>query len=1848
MERRISVGWALRGLFFAGIALGGFWEAWAACGSAVSFCSALAPAAVEQRAAPAMPIPGPAGQQKEEEAGQKEKEEKENKKEKENKEDEDKKKEEEKENKENQESDGGVDVFVPPPREVMKNLYAAQRLLEQGRLSEAVGFLQALLTHPEDYFFQPDPARPTRRSLKSEAQHLLGQLPEEARQMYELRYGPQARQLLRQAVAEGDPEKLSEISRTFYHTEAGYEATLLLGLHHLRSGRVLAAALVLDRLRQACAHPERWEPTLSLALATAWYRAKMPEQAQAVLVRLKAAQGGKPRQLAGGSIAWFNRDQEALSWLSQWAGRLPPGPGSDPQSEYLMVRNNPARNAAGSGSRPLLNLRWRVPSVDHPMLEQWIQRLQQDWHDQGVPCMSLGIPLAVGNTVLMRTLENLVAVDLQTGKRLWESPIGTPVDTILAGQDRQIDLGQATALQLRMAQRLWLDATYSRMSSDGKLVFCVEADWAWERPLSPGMPPILIIRQRMKEGRSTLPGNRLVAYDIRTGKLQWEVGGPEDQEYTLPLAGTAFLGPPLPLMGQLYVLGETRNEIRLWVLEAQTGRLIWSQQLGVGGPMFDLEGQPVTGRFLGLSPSYAEGILVCPTGRGALVALDLANRTFLWAYAYLPQMEASQRRMLLVQRMMPFAGQMAPVPTDGWRETTCILADGRAIFTTPESPEIYCLDLADGKELWKQSCPDGLYVACVHEGKVVWVGRRRLGAFRLADGQAPWPAENLAKAAPEMPSVGASSDSLEAGRLGAKIVGPDAVGARVVGPREVRPGAGGPKADVPGDAAPKAVGPRAGAPGVVTVAPGGGAPRVIGPGPGGPGGVGPGGGAPGDVGQVDRSGDAMGGGSASAGRFAVDLPDGAVPSGLGFLSGDKYYLPLSTGEVATVDLTKGEIIHRTRSRSDGVPGNLICVRDKVLSQGPGGVELYEQLEPLRARTEAQLAKKPEDSEALALWGEILLDEGRRAEAIEAFRRSLAWRDDPRTRQFFRETLFEALQEDFATYQQHLGELEKVLESSEDRTRYDRLRAEGFLQIKDYGSAWQTALQLAERKDPLDRLEPMSRFHTVRGDRWVAGHLERLQAQAPAELRQQMDRQIQEQLNRALAGPDPVGQLTAFLNLYGGHPLADQARQELLSRLISGGRWLEAEMLLRQQAQSGQPETQRAAIARLAELLRRAGRPAEAAVYYQQLARQWPDAVCLDGKTGSQIVQSLPPDDPVRLALRPSRWPQGRVQVQKSPASGSSASPSGAPWAAFPSYGRFFFSPENLTDPIYPDIQIAFDQNRRMLFGYDRFGRDLWKPFPLAFGSPNQFFGFNQAWWRADLQGHLLVLSTGVHLAAYDLLGISGSEGPRQLWSLSLTEPSRLNVDEDGLVMAVFPGGLWRQMPARPGTSTIALVSDRLVCFQQLRHLTAVDTLTGKPLWQRSDLPVGCALLGDRDRLLVLPPDKTELLVLQTSDGKLVGKRPLPKLLPEQTSPAAVQTPPQLFPAGLVPMIQRADWLPAGTTNSFLREYCLLTMGTRILLWYSHIEKQKRPAQPAGEQVVLVATDQVLRLYDLWQQKDLWGPMRFPQGTRATLFEKETVGLLEPDGQLTLVRIADGQVLLKDKLDLQEFAQGLQGFYLMRLGEVYLVVPWGIPQGFQQMPQQQIPGMQCVQVPFGKVYAYNWEGKRLWPKPLELRHQNLLFSQPAGLPVVIFATQLFERRGQGGTFQVHLLAIDKQTGRKVLEEKFPYTTNIFQITGDPEKHTVNILLQRDKITLTFTDEPWPAEQPGAQEATSGKEKTAAKKPPTLREGLWRSIRKTFLPGKQPDSLEDSDDEPAGPIPVIPPPMLPLPVPVPDTR
>ena len=122
------------------------------------------------------------------------------------------------------------------------------------------------------------------------------------------------------------------------------------------------------------------------------------------------------------------------------------------------------------------------------------------------------------------------------------------------------------------------------------------------------------------------------------------------------------------------------------------------------------------------------------------------------------------------------------------------------------------------------------------------------------------------------------------------------------------------------------------------------------------------------------------------GGRTIAFPDNSMPSGRGFFviesaaapaapggqdaraPAPRYFLPLSNAEVVGIDLAAGKIVQVSKSRKGNVPGNLICHRGKIISQGLEAVDGYDQLDVVRAEVRRRLAANPDDAEALSLRG----------------------------------------------------------------------------------------------------------------------------------------------------------------------------------------------------------------------------------------------------------------------------------------------------------------------------------------------------------------------------------------------------------------------------------------------------------------------------------------------------------------------------------------------------------------------------------------------------------------------------------------------------------------------------------------------------------------------------------------------------------------------------------------------------------------------------------------------------------------------------------------------------------------
>ncbi len=1510
-------------------------------------------------------------------------------------------------------------VFPLADRGLLQLLSRASQLRDEQRFTEAVQCLSAILDAPEDAFLRLKGSGSTYVGLKAEALRVLKDLPAAGREIYELQWGANARAMLAAAAAAGDLEMLAEVSRRFFHTRAGYEATFILGLQQWNRGSPLAAAMTLKRLTDSCPIANEFEPGLSTALAASWLRAGEPEKAQAVLEKLAVLAPQAVVRLGGKefSISPISGVVAALS-RSGTAGTA----GGLVSEDWSMAGGNPARNAAVAASAPLLSVCWRIPTAEHPHIESRIEQLEHANRDPDRWALPALQPLTVGNVVLMRTARNLLAVDFVTGKRVWEAPGDDPFESLTeatVGDAVQSDpvfggaRGAGFDLQAALRYRLWGDATFGCLSSDGQRVFAIEdlsLDLGVTAPRTVFMPNRRILPSDPK------PFNRLAAYDVATGKLVWHVGG-GPEEFALPHAGTFFLGAPLPVGGQLYAIGELKGEIRLLVFDAKTGATAWTQQLAVLDQDRDIVQDPLR-RVSGVSPSYADGIIVCPTSNKSVVAVEPATRSLLWGYAYKP-LESAQGRQ--GPMFFGFAPPSDPDPANRWAQSQAIIAEGRVLVTPVDSGDLHCLNLVDGKLRWRKPREDSLRVACVHRGKVVLLGRRGLRALRLADGAPAWtPA-------------------------------------------------------------------------------------------------------------------------------ASELPPRAAPSGVGIASGDRYYLPLSSGEIAAVDLESGRVLHAYSSRQGVVPGNLVCGKGRVLSQRAGAVEQFFQIDTLRRQIDQRLAARSDDPEALARRGEILWDEGKLHDAVDCFRRAFRHVQSSRpesladaslattVRGLLREALLEGLRTDFDHYWPAAAEIRGLVDESRHEAALLRLMAAGFEQSKQFQKALEHYLKLVDLDQQQRDMDAIDPLHSLRRDRWVQVRLGELWQSAPEAVRAEVDRVVKTRFEAAVQSGSAES-LQVFLDYFGRLPLANEARAKLAAELRESQHWLRAEMLLRQTMRSEDRRAAGAALAELALLLREAKLPHDAAVCFRRLRDEFADVECGDGKTGGQLVASLSEDDPVRRCLEPAAsWPTGAILVERTRQTST-------PPMAFYSATVPFHQGRG---PFFSDLTVELHQNPPELIARDGWGKVRWR-LPTSNLMRQENFPMSSALLRCTVHDHLLLLSVGFKIVAIDTAAAGEQGSPKVLWIQDLEEPVKTSVRRTSRrggpigvpPMGSFPAGGNAQFPV----SIPAVVSEQLVCYQRYQALYGVDPLTGEVIWSREDLRPESTLFGDHEYVLVVPPDQNVATVLRAADGQKLGERPVPAAR-------------------------------------------LATIGRFVISWR------------AGN------AEAVLESVDPWTGAQVWPPRKFPADAKIYPFEndKEVIGVLDSRGHFTLVHLADGRVLVDGDCDGGAPAVDVHVF---RSPEQTLVVLNGLersrPTGLHYYGLQGVPS---VQIGRAKIYAFSPDGKPLWREPVTVQDQYLVLHQPARLPALIFACGVQDRRGSGTSQpQTAILAVDKRTGQVVRpKERFEGLSHL-RLVGDPEKKVVEIHLQRQVVKLNFTDQPISASQ---QEEKSAPSPSAALLK-ALRRGVGRAL------------------------------------------
>jgi len=1513
-----------------------------------------------------------------------------------------------------------LNVFLPAPRDYKQHLSRAITALEEDRFSEAVSELGRLLERLDtdrpdagddagDFFVGPHNEAGTRTSLRAEAQRLLGSMPAKGRREYELQFGAEARMLLDESLNKGDIDKLMEVTRKFFHTKAGYEATILLGRHHFDYGRPLAGALCLKRLAETPVAAAEYDPELSMLLATCWLCADMPERARQMLVQWKQRHPRATVRVGAEEIRLFEKDDNALAWLEQAIGtrRKPTSNGED---QWVMYRGNPQRNARSDGCVPLMNYRWFVPLAVDPEDEQNVEQLRQRYVDQRLPALPAFQPVVVGDTVLIRSPWRLYGVDFITGKRLWYYPSledqpGQPE----APSPHISSRAPGSPRMQRMHQRIWEDAAFGQISSDGQQVFVIdELGYASINPYTH--------RIRMMPGgfRQTVPGqpkttNRLAALDVaQQGKLKWMVPESTDEKESR-LAGAFFLGAPLPLGKRLYVLAEIKKEIRLVALDAQTGKLEWSQQLA------HVDSRPInrdmTRRLAAASPSFADGVLICPTSAGAIVAVDVSNRSLLWGYQYEQARVSRSHAGVFHVGVYP---RQAKQPGEQWADATITIADGRVLATPVESSEMHCLDLVTGKLQWKKSREDALFVGCIDDGKVLLVGKNAVSAVRLADGKPAWKT-------PSMP-----------------------------------------------------------------------------------------------------------------------LPGGAMPSGRGFLCQHYYYQPTTASEIVKIDVRTGQASKPYKTRE--VLGNLICHKDAVISQGANRVSSFFQLDSLRGQVTERLDKNPKDAWALARQAELLLHDGRRNEALAVLRRAYQAKPDDEVQTLLVDTLLEALSEDFEGNRQLAAEVESLINRPDQRMAFLRLTAAGLHESGKPREAFEAYMKIADLDGagrPVQpgtktrsELENVDRFLRVRRDRWVRTRLAALWKAAGDDDRAEMDAAIRKRFDAAVTA-DSAKALRRFIGYFAMHNAADEARLQLADRLIAAGDLLAADVLLERLQDSSETSLAAGATARRAGVLETAEHFDEAAALYLRLAQKWGDVKCLNGKTGLQLLDAVPPDSPVgRAVASKTEWPHGKVKVS----SDTNRTP------GFSSYRRIYpLNVRHNRSAAVPGRSVSLDPMSSAIFVRDGLGRRTVQ-IPLVASGGRRFYSSNMSLSHGAFRGHLLVLWINYEVIALDTLKSTKGGPKRDLWrhDLSKSVPgspiSRSRVSRKVITNPwMGPRYVAANSAGRPVGALGPLTEDG-ICFVSGHELICKNPISGETVWIRNDVQSDCDLFGDEEVLIVVPAESVNAMVLRASDGHLLQRVTVPRY--------------------------DRRWV---------------TVGRNVLTW----------EEIADNKLELI-------LYDPITSTEVWS-REYAAGSKGCPLGDEEIGILQPDGRFELLSLADGEVRIEAKLDPEpEFATAGLGeayIHLMRSSDQYLLLTHTpVTHTTAGVTITSSPDGTFAPMFHGRVYAFDRQtGEKQWPAPAYIDRYALPLDQPVELPVLTFLRHVRKtERGRPTRMQTDALCIDRRDGRILLKKEGAATqTGTYEVVGDPSKKTVSLLLPSKRYTMQFSDEPRPPE-PSAQTGTASSE------------------------------------------------------------
>ena len=356
----------------------------------------------------------------------------------------------------------------------------------------------------------------------------------------------------------------------------------------------------------------------------------------------------------------------------------------------------------------------------------------------------------------------------------------------------------------------------------------------------------------------------------------------------------------------------------------------------------------------------------------------------------------------------------------------------------------------------------------------------------------------------------------------------------------------------------------------------------------------------------------------------LNLADGAVrwttpippASGRGVRMGSRYVLPLSTGEVLTLDVATGAPFARSPLVSGQPAGNLAAADGMLVTQTGSEFRAFRSTSDIQKEIDERLQKTPGDVDAIALSGELKLHLGdvqrgeqelkSIADPPERLQRVLAW------------ALVNGLERDFDRYFTPELNLDGLPKDSALRVQAWSAVARGLERRSDLPGAMLAALRAGEAINAqADRLLDREDSLRVRENRLVRGRIDDLWTVMTPEQKQAALDRVRDRVGQ-LSPRDP--ELYRIYELLQGGIFPADLELDQLERLTMHPVLVEQRLL--RLRKSADPAIAARANLQLLRLATRDPRMMPAPSVVAELTGRLKDVAMPDGQTAGQLAAEL--------------------------------------------------------------------------------------------------------------------------------------------------------------------------------------------------------------------------------------------------------------------------------------------------------------------------------------------------------------------------------------------------------------------------------------------------------------------------------------------------------------------------------------------------------------------------------------------------------------------------------------------------